>query len=98
MIDKITNTLKIFPEQNSPQQTNKQRETSFGETLKKVINEVNELQEESKQTTESFIKGEITDLHQVMIAAEKARIGLELMLEIRNKLVEGYQEIMRMQV
>jgi len=98
MINKINNTLKLFPEQDSPRHAEEKNGTSFGETLKKAISEINELQEEKNATTESFIKGEITDFHQVMIATEKARIGLELMLEIRNKLVEGYQEIMRMQV
>ncbi len=81
-------------EKNSPQKQN----VDFKDTLKDVLGSVNELQQNSGTTTEMFVRGEITDLHQVMIDAQKARVGLELLLEVRNKLVEGYQEIMRMQI
>ena len=42
--------------------------------------------------------GEAADVHQVMVAVEQAGIALDLMLEIRNRVLEGYQELMRMQV
>jgi flagellar hook-basal body complex protein FliE len=44
------------------------------------------------------VSGEAVDLHEVMIAAEKARTSFDLLMEIRNKTVEAYREIMRMQV
>ena len=48
--------------------------------------------------TEKLINGEDVELHDVMIASQKASITLNATLEIRNKVVEAYQEIMRMQV
>ncbi len=70
----------------------------FRNTLEKAIQDINELQKEAETMTELFVQGDITDLHQVMVAGQKARLGLELLLEVRNRLFEGYQEIMRMQL
>lgn len=70
---------------------------SFQDTLKEVINEVNDQQHNAKETIEKFLKGEITDVHEVMIAGEKAGISLELTLAVRNKLLDAYRQIMRMQ-
>ena len=71
---------------------------SFAETLKNKLDEVNEKQLESEKATESFIKGESTDIHEVMIKTEEAKLSLQLAVQIRNKIVEAYQEINRMQV
>ncbi|MBB5323678.1 flagellar hook-basal body complex protein FliE [Anoxybacillus tepidamans] len=71
---------------------------SFANFLKDAIHKVNDDQIQSSQLTEKLVKGENVDLHQVMIAAQKASISLQLTLEIRNKALEAYQEMMRMQV
>ena len=84
--------------QEKSTRTSPKEPPSFKDTLKEAIQEINSLQQEAAEKTEMFVRGDLNDLHQVMIAAEKARIGLELMLEIRNKLEEAYKEIMRMQV
>jgi len=97
MIHKI-DVEKQFPAFPSLKTEGKNSDPSFKDTLKEAIQQVNALQEEASETTQQFVTGEITDLHQVMIATEKARVALELMLEIRNKMVDAYQEIMRMQV
>jgi flagellar hook-basal body complex protein FliE len=44
-----------------------------------------------------YASGEMTDIHQVMIAAEEANLSFQLLMEVRNRLVESYREIMRMQ-
>lgn len=72
--------------------------TSFGETLSKFLNDVNTLQKQAEEATQKAVIGEIQDIHQVTIAAQKAAISLQLTAEIRNKILESYQEIMRMQV
>ncbi|GAB4180638.1 MAG: flagellar hook-basal body complex protein FliE [Calditrichia bacterium] len=72
--------------------------SSFMKTLSSFVEDVNDMQFQAKEINEAFIRGDIEDLHQVTIAQEKARIGMELLMEIRNKLLEGYQEIMRMQI
>ena len=71
---------------------------TFGETLKGFVEDVNDLQNQSGKAIEQFLTGEIEDAHDVMIAVEKAGISFEMMMEIRNKMVEAYHEIMRMQV
>lgn len=70
----------------------------FGETLKSKLNEVNEKQLLSEETTNKFIKGEDTDIHDVMIKTAEAKMSLQLAVQVRNKLLEAYQEINRMQV
>ena len=71
---------------------------SFENTLNKFIKDVNSLQNQASEATEKLATGEITDVHQVMIAVEEANTAMEFMLEIRNKIVEAYQEVMRMPV
>ncbi len=70
----------------------------FGELLKKSIYKVNQLLKESDEMASKFITGEVENLHQVMIAAEKADLALQLTITIRNKLLDSYNEIMRMQI
>jgi flagellar hook-basal body complex protein FliE len=69
---------------------------NFGQLLKKTIEEVNQTQVHSDRMTEKLVRGENVDLHQVMIASQKASITLQTTMEVRNKVVEAYQEIMRM--
>ena len=74
------------------------RDDSFGEVLKHFVAEVDSLQHQAEDARVKLAAGEITDVHQVMQAVEEANLSMELMLEIRNKIVEAYQEIMRMPV
>jgi flagellar hook-basal body complex protein FliE len=71
---------------------------SFPEVLKELVTNTNDLQAQAANIAEKFALGEVTEIHDVMIAAEEAGIALELVMEIRNKLVEAYQEMMRMSV
>lgn len=71
---------------------------AFGEYLQNALGEVNSLQHESENMGKALAAGRVEDISQVMIAAEKADIALQLTLAVRNKAVEAYQEIMRMQV
>lgn len=70
----------------------------FVESLNSAIAEVNKAQIESDRAVEQLHSGEAKNLHEVMISMEKADISLRLMVQMRNKAVEAYQEIMRMQV
>jgi|YelNatPaOPRAMG01_1025707.scaffolds.fasta_scaffold00049_49 flagellar hook-basal body complex protein FliE len=71
---------------------------SFGETLKRFLVDVNDLQLEANEQMQRLAAGQAEDLHDVMVAVEKASLSFELLLEIRNKVLEAYQELMRLQV
>ena len=71
---------------------------NFKDTLSKFVQSVNDLQTKAGNAETSFLKGEITDVHQVMIAVEEASVAFELLMEIRNKLLDSYQQIIRMSV
>jgi flagellar hook-basal body complex protein FliE len=70
----------------------------FGELLEKTITEVNDAQIRADQAVEQLHTGQAKNIHEVMIALEKADISMRLMVQMRNKVVDAYQEIMRMQV
>lgn len=83
---------------NLQEVNNNKQATTFGAFLKDAINDVNNVQIQSDMATAKLAKGENIELHDVMITAQKASITLQAALEVRNKAVEAYQEIMRMQV
>lgn len=72
--------------------------TSFADTLKNAVNQVNELQQTADVKMQQLAVGETTDIADVKIAAEKADIALRLMTSVRNKMIDAYHEIMKMQV
>lgn len=71
---------------------------SFGQFLTEAIGEVNQLQNNSHAAGLNLAAGKVQDISEVVIAAEKATIALQLTMQVRNKVVEAYQEVMRMQV
>ncbi len=73
-------------------------ETSFGDTLKDAIGKVDASQQAADEQIEAFVAGDQDDLHEVMIAMNQAKLTFHLMTEVRNKALETYQELMRMQV
>ena len=73
-------------------------DNGFSCIFKDIIKETNSLQIEANEIQEKFLLGEVKDLHTVMIAAEKASVAFNLVMEIRNKLLESYQELMRMPI
>ncbi len=82
----------------NPQPSKSEGTTSFSEMLKAALDSVNRAQWEAEQASIALATGQISDVHQVMIAQEKAHIALQLTIAIRNKVVEAYQEISRMQI
>lgn len=72
--------------------------SSFGELLERAFDAVNQAQWEADGAAIKLATGEIEDIHQVTILAEKANLSLQLAIALRNKVVEAYQEISRMQI
>ncbi len=70
----------------------------FASLLNDSISKVNEMQNTSASMSESFVKGEINDLTGVMVAQQKSRVATTAMVEVRNKLLEAYRDVMNMSV
>lgn len=79
-------------------QTTQPATASFGQMLKGSLDSVNRLQNEAESSINNLANGTQTDIHQTMIAVEKADVSFELLMQIRNKLIAAYDKIMRMPV
>lgn len=73
-------------------------EGGFSDLINEQIQKLNESQINADNMTEAFIKGDVDDLHAVLIATEEARLSLDLAIQVRNKLVEAYKEINNIQL
>ncbi len=79
-----------------PKEIEKKKE-SFLELIKDYLKKVNEDQKMADKAIEDFLKGK-GELHRTILMVEKADISFRLFMKIRNKLIEAYEEIMRMQI
>lgn len=70
----------------------------FLEIVKGFVGDVNSHQMQAGKAVKAYVAGEVTDLHQVTVALQEAGIALDLLIEIRNRTMDAFQEIMRMQV
>jgi flagellar hook-basal body complex protein FliE len=69
---------------------------SFGDTLKRALGQVSEAQDVAQDYIGKFVRGEPVELHQVMAATEEASISLEMLVELRNKVMDAYKTVMQM--
>lgn len=75
------------------------KQEGFADIFKKAVDKVNDLQSTAGDLQKSYELGdEDVDLAQVMIASQKASLSFQAMVEVRNRLVSAYQEVMRMQI
>lgn len=88
------NNLNSKVDISSSKETNK----SFGDLLQNALDNVNTTQLQADQSAKQYLAGADIDLHQVMILNEKANMALQLTTQVRNKLLDAYQEISRMQI
>jgi flagellar hook-basal body complex protein FliE len=70
----------------------------FGKALGDLLRDVNQAQEQAGRSVQDLIAGRVEDLHEVMIAMGKAQVSFQFMAQVRNKLLEAYREVMRMQL
>ncbi len=98
----VTQAVTLVPRAADPkgaaEKTVRETSVTFGATLAKAVADVNTLQSEAGKAVESMVRGDAVDLHDVMVAVEKAKTSFELLMEIRNKTISAYQELMRLQV
>lgn len=94
-IEGIQSFLPKLPEINEVPRTNKEE---FGNLVTDLIEKVNQDQITAAKMTSDFADGKEIELHDVMIAGEKAKTSLELLMEIRNKTLDMYRELTRIQI
>lgn len=85
-------------EVQAPVEAGETKPVSFSNILEKAVHEVDGKMQAAGVEQEKLLTGETTNLHQSMIAVQEASVAFSLMVEVRNKLVDSYQELMRMQV
>jgi len=90
--DKIQMMLPPTAGVNPPKEA---QGNSFSDTLNGALGEVNRLHEEADRAVTALSSGKETDIHNTMIALEKAEINFKLMMQVRNKIISAYETIMR---
>lgn len=95
-IEKVNSDVQAYLEAGKLK--SRQVGSDFKVVLENFLREVNNLQKDADESIKKFVSGEKVALHDVMIAVQEAQISFQLMLELRNRLLEAYQEVMRMPV
>ncbi|AFJ03480.1 Flagellar hook-basal body complex protein FliE [Methylophaga frappieri] len=103
--NQLLTQLRAMQAQASPEQVRPQQDSApserldFGDVMKQAVNQVNSLQQSSSALKTGFEMGDPgIELSDVMIASEKAGVAFEATVQVRNKLIEAYQEVMRMSI
>lgn len=89
MLNKATSKTNADQKEDSKQ---------FTSILKEELNNVNDKQVENQQMVQQYINGGDVDMHDLMISSQEAKLSLQLAVEVRNKLVDAYNELNRMQL
>lgn len=94
MIEKIGSSTSVFGSVKPQSKST----VDFKDQLMTAIKEIDGLQKETDLLTNKLVLGEIDDVSKVTIAQEKAALSMQLAMSVRNKVIDAYQEVMRMQV
>ena len=97
---KIAPPISSRASARTPGNTDNQKtgESSFSDVLRKSVEKVNTLQKQADAAINDLVVGDNKDIVQTMIMMEKADVSFRLMMQVRNKIIQAYEEIMRMQV
>lgn len=99
-LEKIRRIQSIL-ESEAPRESQANRqgaETSFQETLQGFLKDVDHLQHNADAMSQRLVTGEVKNIHEVMLAMEEANTSFQLMMEMRNKIMDAYNEVIKMQV
>ncbi len=91
----VRSVSPVGPRQASPLQ---QTLSAFAEALERAVRSADELQRRADTAAAALADGRTDDVHAVMVAMEEASLALQLAIQVRNRLLESYQELVRMQV
>lgn len=100
-IDLVSGVSNLVPSSiglNSIEEQSSQPEVSFGNYLQSALEKVSDLENQSSQLKTDFAAGKTDSITDVLIASEKATVALQYTIQIRNKILDAYSEIMRMQI
>jgi flagellar hook-basal body complex protein FliE len=89
---------KVNNNQSESSKIDKNSGESFADTLKDSISKLNELQEDKDKAMSDIATGQVKNLHQAAIAIDKAEVSMKLALEIRNKAISAYKELLKTQI
>lgn len=90
----VTSAADVSSKKASPQDAVE----SFSQILQSAMDNINNTQNEANEMMKKLAAGQIENLHEVMLAVERANLTLSLSMQIRNKIIEAYQEISRTQI
>ena len=94
---KINGLQGIFPKHINYDELQKSDNSKFGNVISGLIDNVNDNMKNADDLTKGLMEGKDVELHEVMIAGEKAQTSLDLLIQIRNKAIDMYKELTRMQ-
>ena len=94
--ENLQNNLQVKKPEHSYSSASTQG--SFGEMMIEALNKVNNLQLQANSAIDNLVSGKTKNIHETMIAVEKADVAFRTMNQVRNKVIEAYREIMKMQV
>ena len=86
------------PISSAPKPAAPKDKAGFGEALTEAVKSLDGMQKEADSAGEALAAGESIEIHDVMLAQDRASLSMQLAVQVRNKMVEAYQDIMRMQV
>lgn len=95
-INKITGDIQQTVA--DPSKTAQKGNASFDAAIKDALKAVSEVQDNADKAIEDFSKGNVKDIHTVVVAMEKADVSMQTLLQVRTKLLNAYTQIMNMQV
>ena len=95
MINRITDVSTVLPLDGA---TKANKAAGFQDVLRDALARVENSRAAADQAVDQFITGDNQDLHSTVLATQKASLDFEYLLQVRNKVVQSYQEIMRMQL
>ncbi|MDD5457280.1 MAG: flagellar hook-basal body complex protein FliE [Candidatus Margulisbacteria bacterium] len=98
MSDMSINSIGVIGNEQAVGKAGKGFATEFSNMLKQNIEETNSLLNKADNFVQDYTVNKTMDLHEVMIAVEEASMALNYTMQVRNRIIEGYQELMRIQV
>ncbi|MCL6559015.1 MAG: flagellar hook-basal body complex protein FliE [Firmicutes bacterium] len=86
------------PAGGNAQKAPEEKGGSFADVLNSAVEKLNQTQVKADDLVKQMLTGEIEDIHQVTVAMQEAKLSMQLAVEVRNKIIEAYQEVSRMQI